>query len=135
MISGPAKATYCMTRPATDGPIAQAVLRVTFVTPLANVRSDGWTTAMTYDCRVGTSISTNASRARKTAAASGADGDAGAAIRKRLEGRCVQTIVFSKPMRRASHAATRCETAFNTRAAKNSTARADSEVPYRLKNQ
>jgi hypothetical protein len=45
--SGPASATCCMTSPANDGPTAQATLRVTFVTPLANVRSAGLTTAIT----------------------------------------------------------------------------------------
>ena len=111
-----------MTTPATDGPTAQAMFRVTLVTPLANVRSDGFTTAITYDWRVGTSISTSASRARNSAPAIAALGDAGTAIRKRLDGRCVHTMVFNSPMRRASQAAARWDSAFRTRAAKNNTA-------------
>jgi hypothetical protein len=97
---------------------------VTFVTPLASVRSDGLTTAITYDSRVGTSISTSASRARNSALAIVPVGGAGAARRKRLDGRCVQTIVFSSPMRLASQAAARWDRAFNTRAAKNNLATA-----------
>ncbi|MFN8059553.1 MAG: hypothetical protein U0Q12_10340 [Vicinamibacterales bacterium] len=55
----------------------------------------------------------------------------GATISKRLEGRCVHTIVFSNPMRRASQAAPTCDTAFNTRAAKNRIARSASDaMPY-----
>src|SRR6185503_252554 len=114
----------------TDGPTAHATFRVTLVTPLANVRSAGFTTAMTYDWRVGTSISTSASRARNSTAASAALLDAGAAISSRLDGRCVHTIVFNRPIRRASQAATTCDNAFNTRAAKNSSARVASDVPY-----
>jgi hypothetical protein len=47
MNNGTASATRCMTKPATDGPIAHETLRVTFVTPLANVRSLGCTMAIT----------------------------------------------------------------------------------------
>jgi hypothetical protein len=43
----PASATCCMMAPATEGPTAQATFLVTLVTPLANVRSSGLTTAMT----------------------------------------------------------------------------------------
>ena len=35
--------------PANEGPTAHATFRVTFVTPPANVRSVGFTTAMTQD--------------------------------------------------------------------------------------
>ena len=96
MISGPASATCCITTPATDGPIAHAAFRVTLVTPLANVRSPGFTTAMTYDWRVGTSISTSASRARNSTAASAALLDAGAAsgtLRPDVEPRDVMRVI------------------------------------------
>ena len=56
-------------------------------------------------CRVGTSISTRASRARNRTAATAAVGAAGASIRNALDGRWVTTIVFSNPIRRAIHAA------------------------------
>ena len=39
-------------------------------------------------------------------------------IMKTLEGRCVSTMVLTRPMRLAIHAAARCETTFRTRAAK-----------------
>src|SRR6266852_5937637 len=104
MNNGPAIATRSMTTPASDGPTAHATLRLTFVTLLASVRSPGRTIAITYDWRVGTSISTNASRARNSVAATVALAAAGAAIRKRLDGRCVSTIVFTRPIRLAIHA-------------------------------
>ena len=47
----------------------------------------GLTSAATEDCRVGTSISTNASRQRKSNTAHLKDGASGTAMRKRLDGR------------------------------------------------
>ena len=70
-------------------------------------------TAITYDCRVGASISTSDSRASSRAAAIGKLGARGTAIRNKLDGRWVNTIVFSRPIRFANHAAPRCEVAFN----------------------
>ena len=84
---------------------------------------------MTYDWRVGTSISTSASRARNSAAAVAAVGAAGASIRNTLEGRCVNTIVFRSPMRLAIHAAARCETTFSSRAVKKRPASCASDMP------
>src|SRR5215831_12922962 len=124
-----------MTSPATLEPTAQNTLRARLVSPLANVRSLGRTTAATKDCRVGTSISTSASRQRNSRIATLKVGAKGTAIRNRLEGKCVRTIVFTSPMRRASHAAPRCETALRTCTAKNTKARLSSPIPKRLKNQ
>ena len=76
MKSGPASASRCMTVPAINGPTTQPAFLATFVIPLAYVRADAGTTAITYDCRVGTSISTSASRARNSAAAIPASGAA-----------------------------------------------------------
>ena len=60
-----AQLTYdIIARPEINGDVAQAAIRTRFVTPEARVRSSGATTAITYDCRVGTSISTSASRSR-----------------------------------------------------------------------
>src|SRR5262245_25626662 len=103
-----------MKTPATDEEAAQHKLRVKFVTPLANVRSWGATTAATYDCLVGTSISTRASRRRNSVTAQRAEGTKEAAIRKRLEGKWVNTMVLINPIRLASQAAPRCESAFST---------------------
>ena len=59
------------------------------------------------------------------------DGHAGVgvAISSRLDGRCVSTIVFSSPMRFASHAAKTCDAAFSIRAAKKSIASSRWENP------
>ena len=76
-----------MNTPATDDAAAQDRLRVRLVTPLAKVRSEGRTTAATYDCRVGTSISTSDSRNRNSTTAHLAEGAKAAAIRKILDGR------------------------------------------------
>src|SRR5262249_36766975 len=101
-----------MSAPATDDEAAQQRLRVRLVTPLAYVRSCGPTTAATYDCRVGTSISTRASRRRNKATAHRAEDTNEAAIRKRLDGRCVNTMVLIKPKCLANQAAPRWESAF-----------------------
>src|SRR5215208_8352903 len=105
MNNGAASVRFCITTPPSNGPTAHPAFRVTFVMPLAYVRAEGGTTAMTYDWRVGTSISTSASRNRKRVAATVTVGAAGASIRKRLDGRCVHTIVFNSPIRRANEAA------------------------------
>src|SRR5689334_15274062 len=111
---GAAKDNECIKKPDNDEDAAHPALRATFVVEAAKVRSSGRTTAAVYDWRVGTSISTRASRHNRRPAATGNDGAKGTAMRNRLEGRCVNTIVFTRPMRRASHAAPRCEVAFRT---------------------
>src|SRR5215470_1090097 len=102
MKSGAEKAIFCMNRPATDEETAQEIFRPRLVTPLAKVRSSGRTTAATYDWRVGTSISTSDSRKRNRTMAHRAEGATEAAIRKMLDGRCVNTMVLISPIRRAS---------------------------------
>src|SRR5207248_6482428 len=72
-------------------PIAQHTFRATLVTALAKLLSVGATKAATYDCRVGTSISTRASRAKNRRIASFAEGANGTAISSKLEGKCVNT--------------------------------------------
>src|SRR5436309_14863291 len=91
---GAEKAKNCMSRPAVAEPIAHHTFRATFVTALAKLRSLGVTSDATYDCRVGTSISTRASRAKNSTRAHFTDGANGTAIRNRLEGRRVNTMVF-----------------------------------------
>src|SRR6185503_1277606 len=105
-----------MNHPAKAGATAQAPTRTRWVTPDATVRSDGCTTAITYDWRVGTSISTSPSRSRNRRAAIGKLGAYATVISRRLEGIWVKTIVLTSPMRRASHAAPRWDRAFRRRA-------------------
>src|SRR5919108_3748325 len=135
MKSGVARPAYCITLPPIAGPTAHPALRATLVIPLAYVYADGGTTAMTYDWRVGTSISTSASLARNNAAARDSVGAVGASMSSMLDGKCVNTIVLTRPMRRAIQAAARCDTTLSTRAAKNSHANCTSVMPYRSKNQ
>ena len=49
----------------------------------------------------------------------------------RLDGMCVYTIVFTRPMRCASQAAARCENADSTRPAAKSTATCAADAPKR----
>src|SRR6266581_4360075 len=135
MTKGAEKATFCIKKPATDEPTAQKILRARFAMPLANVRSLGRTTAETYDWRVGTSISTSASRHRNSTIATFNEGANAVATKNMLEGKCVKTMVFTSPMRRANHAAPRWEAAFSKCTAKNRTPRLSSATPKRRKNQ
>jgi len=109
-----------MKSPANAGATAHAPSRTRCVIPDASVRSSGLTTAMTYDWRVGTSISTSPSRRRNSPAATGKLGAKGTVARRRLDGMCVKTIVFTSPIRLASQAAAMCESAFMARAPKKS---------------
>src|SRR5262245_32523649 len=54
-------------------------------------------------------------------------------ISKRLDGMWVKTIVLTSPIRRASHAAARCDAAFPILAPKNSSPSAASDTPKRWK--
>src|SRR5215213_7391251 len=107
MMNGAPNASDWSRTPARAGEAACATVRVAFVTLAAAVRSSGYTTATTYDCRAGTSIWESAKRARSKASARPRLGEKGMAASKTLEGRWVKTIVFTSPMRFASRAATR----------------------------
>src|SRR5688572_8308677 len=100
------------------GPAAAAKLRGTDVMLAAAGRSCGGTMAMTYDVRVGTSFCDNALRASRHAIAQPSVGMNGTRIRNTLDGRCVNTIVFTKPIRRAIRTATRYENEASTPAQK-----------------
>src|SRR5215813_1828787 len=63
------------------------------------------------------------------------EGASGTQMRKMLDGKCVKTIVFTRPMRLANHAAAKCDPAFNTRITKNSKPSFASVAPNRRKNQ
>jgi hypothetical protein len=56
------------------------------VTPPAAARSPGVTTAITYDCRAGTSIWLMLKRTRSTATADHNDGISGTRIRRTFDG-------------------------------------------------
>src|SRR5882762_5410339 len=96
MTKGAEKATFCIKKPATDEPTAQKTLRARFAMPLANVRSFGSTTAATYDWRVGTSISTSASRQRNNTIATFNEGANAAATK---------LIILNNRFERTAHSA------------------------------
>src|SRR4051794_39577623 len=111
MTSGaPAKVPASST-PASAGLIAEASVRGTAVTLAAAGWSCGATTAMTYDVRVGTSICDSAERISSNVRAIRRFGAKAAAIRHRLDGIWVNTIVLTRPTCRASQAATGYENA------------------------
>src|SRR6185503_11059094 len=68
----------------------------------------------TYEERVGTSIWESAARTSSRPSAHSTEGAKAAAIRHRLEGMCVNTIVLIRPMRAPIQAATGKENADNT---------------------
>src|SRR6516162_7919313 len=92
-------------QPARTGLAAPARLRGAAVTLAAAGRSDGVTTAMTYDVRAGTSIWERVLFISSSAIAISSVGAKGTSIKQTFDGRCVKTIVFTRPMRRASRTA------------------------------
>src|SRR3989442_4433097 len=99
--------------PAKTAAMAAPVVRATPVMPAAADRSSGRTTAMMYDCLVGTSIWLMLKRASNTRMASGRVGISGTRMSRRLEGRCVNTMVLTRPKRAASRDASSAETPAN----------------------
>jgi hypothetical protein len=84
---------------------------------------------------VGASICTRKARTSQQSTAIQTSGKKGIATRRRLEGMCVNTMVFTKPIRLASLAATHKETAVSTWEAKNSRPSSCGWMPKRVKNQ
>jgi hypothetical protein len=78
-----------------------------FVIPAAAVISFSLTTATIYDCLVVTSICERAILAKYNAIVNGSVGANATSIIKILEGICVNTIVFIRPILSASFAAMR----------------------------
>src|SRR5205809_7976809 len=105
MKNGRLSAATLNAHPLTAGANAEAVLRATLVRPAVAVRSSGSTTAIVYDCRVGTSICEMLIRARNMAAASAPVGMTGTRTSRTLDGKWVKTLVLMRPIRLASHAA------------------------------
>src|SRR5262249_38508056 len=73
------------------------------------------------------------SRSRNSTAATGKVGANATVTSRRLEGMWVKTIVFTRPIRFASHAAPRCDAAFARRAPKKSAPTTPSVTPNRSK--
>src|SRR5258705_6759652 len=92
-----------------SGLAADARLRGTVVTLAAAGRSAGVTIAITYELRVGTSICESALLTNRSAITVARSGMNGIATRHRFAGRCVNTIVLTRPMRLAMRTATRYE--------------------------
>src|SRR2546425_12850481 len=97
-----------------SGLTEEAKLRGTEVMLAAAARSPGETTAITYELRVGTSIWDRALRASKRAITHPSAGANGTSNNKTLDGRWVNTIVLTRPIRPAIRAASRYEKAENT---------------------
>src|ERR1700722_12168265 len=104
--------------PAKTGASAAPVVRATPVMPAAEDRSSGRTMAMVYDCLVGTSIWLMLKRNRSTKTDRERFGIRGTRMSRMLEGRCVYTIVLTKPNRDAKRDATKAETPAKTFAPK-----------------
>src|SRR5437867_2333743 len=121
--------------PAIAGEMALVVVRATLVIPAVAVRSSGSTTAIVYDCRVGTSICEMLIRARKNATASRDVGASGTSISSRFDGRCENTIVFSRPKRSANQPAASSDAPERMPTQKKMTARSATGRPHRRKNQ
>src|SRR5580704_15252253 len=108
-MSGQPKDDRFSIAPAGSGANADARLRGTFVTVAAAARSSGGTTAITYDCRAGTSICEVDDRSSRNPIASAGVGIRAASISIRFDGRWLNTIVLIRPKRDASAAETNCE--------------------------
>jgi hypothetical protein len=121
--------------PVRTGAIDAAAGRTAAVTPAARARSAAGTSANVYAWRVGTSICESAKRASNTAAASGKVGMNGTSSNSTLDGRCVNTIVLSKPMRAATRSASKNEIAASRFAAKSSGPIVCGPTPKRSVNQ
>src|SRR5215470_12234706 len=114
---------------------AAPVVRATPVIPAAADRSSGLTTAIVYDCRVGTSIWLILNRTSKTAIAQRGVGIIGTSSSSTLEGKCVKTIVLTRPKRNANREAARADSPANTLAQKKITPMAAGSIPNRRLNQ
>ena len=117
--------------PAIAGLTDKARLRGTAVIPAAAGRSAGVTTAITYDVRVGTSICESAARMSRSASTADRFGTKAARIRQILDGMCVNTIVFTSPIRFAIRAATRYENALRMLDQKKNMLAVESDTPKR----
>src|SRR4051794_20488857 len=114
MTSGSPVHGVARSAPASAGLSDEARPRGTAVTLAAAGGSAGGTTAMTYDVRVGTSICDSAARTSNSTSAITRLGPTAARMRQTLEGIWVNTMVFTRPKRSASRAATGNDAALST---------------------
>ena len=112
-----------------------AMLLPTMCMPAIATRSSGPTTAMVYEVRVGTSIWPRKERSCQNSTARVAVGAKAAAIRNRLAGMWVNTIVLISPILAATLAASHRETAESIWEKKKTRARAPSSRPNLVLNQ
>src|SRR5215472_4568582 len=84
---------------------------------------------MTYDVRAGTSIWERVLLTSSSAIAIPSVGAKGTSIKQKFDGRCVKTIVFTRPIRRASRTATGYEKADRRPDQKNNEPAAVSDKP------
>ena len=89
--------------------MAAPVVRATPVIPAAAERSSGPTTPKMYDCRVGTSIWLMLKRANRTRTASARLGISGTRMSRTFDGKCVNTMVRTRPNREARRDASSAE--------------------------
>src|SRR4029453_2254556 len=107
------------------------MLRGTDVMLAAAGRSSGETIAITYELRVGTSICDSALRTNSSAITQPSSGTNGIAIRHRLEGMWVKTIVLTRPVGRAIRTAARNDSAASTPVQKKITPTVAADSPKR----
>ena len=121
--------------PVNEGLSAEARLRGTAVKLAAAGRSAGVTTDITKALRAGTSIWDSALRVSSSARASSSVGANAAPTRHRFAGICVNTIVLTRPIRRASTGAASCDAALKSPVQKKKAPAAASDMPKRSKSQ
>jgi len=104
--------------PAKNGASEAPVVLATPVIPAAADLSSGTTIAIVYDCLVGTSICEMLNRTSRTSTASCSVGISGTKISRILDGRCLNTIVRTRPICAASRDASSAEIPANILAPK-----------------
>src|SRR6476620_12080725 len=91
--------------PNSEGDTVCAIFLETLVSPEAAVLSSSLTMATMYDCLVGTSICDIVILIKYSIAAICKEGANATKMSKILDGRCVNTIVFTRPILSAIFAA------------------------------
>src|SRR5260370_34794329 len=109
-------------------------VRPTPVIPAAAERSSARTTAIVYNCLVGTPFWLILKRTRRTKTASLRLGISGTRMSRMLEGRCVKTIVLTRPKREARRDASSAEIPAKIFAQKKMTPSVPGFTPNRRKN-
>ncbi|SRR5258708_6045231 len=95
-------------KPANNGAIAAPVVRATPVMPAVADRTSGRTTAIVYDCLVGTSIWLMLKRRKSSNVASVRLGMSGTTMSRMFEGRCVKNHGIDKAESRSEPGRQQC---------------------------